>query len=205
MKYLFLILLLSGCSSTPKTLRDYFNVNILGTPLHHAKLPVQLKLDKSVPRELVPLFTEAVQTINEEFKIPVLSIDLIPINADFNRQHRDHQNVIFWGEPNNFLEKNFPYEQAKTTCFGGGNTLDECDIRFNPTSHNNFKHLDLDTLIRHELYHVLGFIHQPHDRHIMSSHLKDHTKKQGLDAESIKMFYQVYKIPQNFPLTHLSP
>jgi len=128
-------------------------------------LPVKLYVHKSVPTDAYAAIDRAITAYNsgpgngrEIFKIEARGVD-----GDLNPQ-KDGYSTIYWF---NTWDADRTTEQARTTIYWSGNEIFEADMRINAkdftfnydVNSSNFSAVDLDSLVLHELGHVLGLAH----------------------------------------------
>lgn len=128
-------------------------------------LPVKLYVHQSVPTEAYDAIDRAIADYNtnisggrQMFTIVARGVSgpLAPA--------KDGYNMIYWF---NTWDTDKPTEQARTTIYWSGNEIFEADMRidaanftfnFDPIN-SAFNTVDLDSLVLHELGHVLGLAH----------------------------------------------
>jgi hypothetical protein len=127
-------------------------------------IPVKLYLHESVPTQAYDAIDRAVAEYNtniggglEYFKIVARGV-----SGDLNPQ-KDGYSMIYWFTT---WDVNRPTEQARTTIYWSGSDVFEADMRinaanftFNYGTGTTFAAVDLDSLVLHELGHVLGLAH----------------------------------------------
>jgi hypothetical protein len=127
-------------------------------------LPIKLYLNKSVPQEAYTAIDRAIDEFNqgpgrgrEIFKIIARGVD-----GNLNPQ-KDGYSTIYWFST---WDPARTTEQARTTIYWSGTEIFEADMRinaknfdYNLTDATNFSNVDLDSLLVHELGHVLGLAH----------------------------------------------
>ncbi|NJL25598.1 MAG: matrixin family metalloprotease [Calothrix sp. SM1_5_4] len=161
-------------------------------------LPVRLYLHRSVPAEAYAAIDRAISEYNlrfakdgrEMFKIIARGVsgDLAP--------KKDGYSMIYWFDS---WDPNRKTEQARTTIYWSGNEIFEADIRINGAgfsyyfgSEANFSGLDLDSLLVHELGHVLGLAHNGNHGSVMNTTLNNGQERRKLgtiDESSLKCEY----------------
>jgi hypothetical protein len=128
------------------------------------RLPIKLYVHNSVPTQAYPAIDKAIQEFNdgpgggrEIFKIMARGVD-----GDLNPQ-KDGYSTIYWF---NTWDPARTTEQARTTIYWSGTEIFEADMRINAKNFNynytdtaSFTDVDLDSLVVHELGHVLGLAH----------------------------------------------
>jgi len=131
-----------------------------------SQVPIKLYIHQSVDAKYWPAIEAAVDTWNKE--IP--GKDLFKIEGTgvtgSTTPSRDGYSIIYMM---NTWEADKPNEQARTTIYWTGNQIYEADIRINAHNFNfnyqttsatgTFFGVDLQSLVLHELGHVLGLAH----------------------------------------------
>lgn len=140
----------------------------LGKSLQWKKIPIEFKIDDSVPADAQFVFQREVQKLNKMAGMTIVTISKKKnLSPDLSK---NSENLISWGEvvPNQFLEK----EIATTKLFYDGENfnlhISEADIHFNPKA---LSFMNLATVFRHELSHALGIRHLDHG--LMANHIPD--------------------------------
>lgn len=163
----------------------------------HGRLPVRLYLHKSVPSDAYQAIDRAITEYNatlgggqEVFKVEARGVDgaLDP--------QRDGYSMIYWFDT---WDANKPTEQARTTIYWSGSEIFEADMRinahnftFNYGTETSFGNVDLDSLVLHELGHVLGLAHNPATGSVMNVTLDNgqvRRKLGNVDMSSLKCEY----------------
>jgi hypothetical protein len=159
-------------------------------------VPVKLYLHKSVPQEAYAAIDRAVEEINLKAGNGHDLLKIIARGADgaLNPQ-KDGYSMIYW-----FKEwDGNRSEQARTTIYWQGAEIFEADMRINAAtfSYNegvdsNFTNVDLQSLVLHELGHVLGLAHNATTGSVMNITLEDGQDRRKLgtvDLASLKCEY----------------
>lgn len=182
-----------------------FTQNVYGERLSWKKnLPIQIYVHQSFPRQNLPALYEALSVW--ENALGKKAFQVMSENMPGPLEPReDRRSVIYW--MNNW-EPNMQDEQARTTVYHIGNELVEADIRINALHQVpgggvegfNF-YLDtvsksgdvhLESLLIHELGHVLGLKHNDEGNSVMDTHLSAGQKRVGLtsaDTRSLQCEY----------------
>jgi hypothetical protein len=160
-------------------------------------LPIPLYVHSSVPGEYYDALDRAVAEYNtklgegkEIFKIVARGV-AGPLDPQ-----RDGYSTIYWF---NTWEADRPQEQARTTIFWSGTEIFEADIRINASkisyysgADTNISGVDFDSLLVHELGHVLGLAHNVTTGSVMNIELAsnyDRRKVGPVDMSSLKCEY----------------
>lgn len=159
-------------------------------------VPVKLYLHKSIPHEAYAAIDRAVEEINlkagkghDLLKIIARGVDG-PLNPA-----KDGYSMIYWYKEWDGNRS----EQARTTIYWQGAEIFEADMRINAAtfSYNegedsNFTNVDLQSLVLHELGHVLGLAHNATTGSVMNITLEDGQDRRKLgvvDLASLKCEY----------------
>lgn len=154
--------------------------------------PVKLYLHNSVPPEAYPAIERAIKEFNtkigagnEIFKIIGRGTDG-PLNPV-----KDGYSTIYWFKT---WESNRPSEQARTTIYWSGTEIFEADMRINAKNfsynyssvNSTFSGVDLDSLVVHELGHVLGLAHTTVAGSAMNATLDEGQSRRKLSDTDVK-------------------
>jgi hypothetical protein len=139
------------------------------------ELPVHLRVHKSVPLEARPAIERAIAMYREVMGRDMFVIDAWGVDGPNNPQ-KDGYSTIYWMST---WEPERSKEQARTTLYWNGNEIYEADIRVNAVNFRfNFNggkasQIDLESLMIHELGHVLGLTHDPTRGSVMNFSLDE--------------------------------
>ena len=135
--------------------------------------PAILYVDSSVPAEFFEPIRSAVERWNQSVGREVLKIG--GWTNSYPNEDQDGVNVIYWKKsawPDN------KDKQAVTTIYWAADRLFEADIRINDVNFDYFSgptpianRVDFESLILHELGHVLGLSHQEVGASVMAMRL----------------------------------
>lgn len=196
------ILLFSGCG--PKQQQHQSQVdcgfvqNVYGERISWKdSAPIALYVHESFPTEMLPGLQKAIDDWSEVLGHPAFKIVQTGYQSSGPRQ--DGVNVIYWMST---WESNKTTEQARTSIYWLGDQIREADIRINasPISHftyyidttSNPQDIHLESLLVHELGHVLGLKHKEDQGSVMATYLAGHTLRNKIsdaDKEDIKCEY----------------
>lgn len=127
-----------------------------------AELPVKMMVHTSVPTEAYASIERAVKRWNHDFGKEIIRIDAWGVGGS-SEPVQDGYNLIYWMDN---WESNRGNEQARTTIYWHGNQIFEADLRLNSKMYDFFTDsngpisgVDLESLVLHEIGHVLGLAH----------------------------------------------
>lgn len=142
-------------------------------------LPIHLRVHRSVPPEAKPAIEHAIAMYQQVLGKQVFMIDTWEAEGP-NTPQKDGLSTIYWLSS---WEPDRTKEQARTTLYWNGNQIYEADIRVNAA---NFRFdyapnkpgqktdkIDLESLMIHELGHVLGLTHDPTIGSVMNFSLNE--------------------------------
>jgi hypothetical protein len=150
------------------------------------RLPVVLYIDRTVPTEFYNSIQSAVSDWNRQLGKEVLRIG--GVTSQSTMPGRDGANIIYWS---NYWERDRTYEQARTTMIWAGDQIQEADIRVNALdfkySTGNLSYggyVDFESLMVHELGHVIGLAHVDQGESVMVKSLpSDYLRRQPSDFD----------------------
>lgn len=150
-------------------------------------VPVKLYLHSSVPVEAYPAIDRAVA----EYNLKVgKGHELMKIYArgasGSTNPGRDGYSMVYWFKS---WDPAKPTEQARTTIYWTGNEIFEADIRINAANFayyfgqdTEFSDVDLQSLLVHEMGHVLGLAHNVSSGSVMNITLDQGQVRRKLGA-----------------------
>lgn len=159
--------------------------------------PIRLYVHQSVPSQYYSAITRAINQWNEQAHKELLKIEAWGVTGH-NNPVRDGYSIIYWM---NTWDADKPNEQARTTIYWTGNQIYEADMRLNA---KNFQFygleattptivgVDLESLVVHELGHVLGLGHVATIGSVMVPSLAngvDRREPGATDIQSLKCEY----------------
>jgi hypothetical protein len=149
-----------------------FITNIFGEPRMPMKLPVQLTLHESFPKEQIDTLKDAMGVWNKASgkKLFILKDDVTK-----NEQGRDGLNVIYWITK---WDKEEQYEGLTLNYFLM-TPITESDVMIN-AKYITTDHVDFKTLLIHELGHVLGLDHSEDNDSVMLPTLPSYVQRHTL-------------------------
>jgi predicted Zn-dependent protease len=156
-------------------------------------VPVDMYVDRSVPVNMEPSVRNAINQWNNQFgKNLIRYKGYSDVGSD--SPSRDGYSKIYFM---NTWDENKTTEQARTTVYWSGSRIYEADIRINDKNFNFFTSEDvtafsdqrvhLDSLIIHELGHVLGLSHNEASSSVMRAslaygYIRDEIEKEDLSS-----------------------
>jgi hypothetical protein len=146
--------------------------------------PAPLWIDSSVPSQYIPQIQDAVAQWNH-----TRGRELIRVmgQRELGEPATDGVSGVYWMAD---WETTRRYEQARTTVYWAGDRIYEADIRVNA---RDFKYatteiagtIDVESLLVHELGHVLGLAHNEESGSVMAKALPDATERRNPGAVDI--------------------
>jgi hypothetical protein len=159
-----------------------------------ADTPVVLYIDSSVPEEFFEPIRHAADTWNRTVGREVLKVGGWTQSNGVPGQ--DGANIIYFLHT---WEADRPNEQARTTVYWANDRIYEADIRINAHNFDFFTsedpvvgRVDVESLVLHELGHVLGLAHNVSTASVMAKSLANATLRRkigDIDTNSIKCEY----------------
>lgn len=192
----FVILILAGCGSIviPDNDCNFIQNNYGQRVSWHRRLPIILYIHETFPKKYLPTLQAAVDKWNIATNRKMLV--LIGMANGDNVPKQDGVSIIYWLTD---WEANKSNEQARTTVYWDGDLIKEADIRVNG---KNFRYsapglgtsmVDLESLIVHELGHVLGLKHNEAQGSVMAPALGSGVIRRNpnqADLSSLECEYQ---------------
>ena len=190
-------LLLQACSRNldPQESCNFVQNSSLQRVSWKQNLPVRLFIHKSVPPQYYLAIEAAIESWNSILGQKLLVIDAFGTTGA--GPDRDGYSVLYWMDT---WEANKPTEQARTTVYWSGSVIYEADIKFNaknfhfsPTPQDTTAAtVDFESLVLHELGHVLGLSHSSLQASVMNKNLANGVKRTSIneqDKESLQCEY----------------
>ncbi len=168
-------------------------------------LPIVLWMNESIPYEYREAFYAAERAWENETGIDFFDIQEQEDRSD--RHRADSRSVIYWLDE---WSESKSSEQAKTIVHWAGSQIYDADILINAKDYSFYidsesesdysgmdgsRALHLESLMIHELGHVLGLDHNTDHRSVMLTHLSQQTVRNNIgsiDIESIQCEYGAY-------------
>lgn len=161
----------------------------------NASLPIKIYLHSSVPEEFIGAISQAMKSWDASLgSRPIF--ELAGIITQGSEPVQDGSSVIYWREDWDDVRTS---EQARTTIFWKGSQIQEADIQVNARDFNFFwgdqavsGAVDVESLMLHELGHVLGLGHNEASLSVMASRLASATLRRDpskADVDSLRCEY----------------
>lgn len=155
---------------------------------------IPLYVHEAFPARMLPALEAAMMTWQNVLGRPVFRIAQTGYQSPGPRE--DGMNVIYWMSS---WEAEKSTEQARTSVYWVGDQIREADIRLNDKNFNFYINeggaemdVHLESLLLHELGHVLGLKHRDTTGSIMGTYLASSTvrnKVSDADKENLKCEY----------------
>lgn len=164
------------------------------------ELPIKMSIHESVPREMIPSIQAAMDTWNKNLGKKVFVIAETSVDGTKNlAKIKDGKNVIYWFGKGEW--KGEGDDQARTVISWLGSKIQEADVLIN-ADHTSFYskkptkkgQIDFESVVLHELGHVLGLKHNDSRPGIMATYLKANTERRHVltaDLSSIRCEYSL--------------
>lgn len=157
--------------------------------------PIRIALHESVPTEFYPAIESAFKDWETATGRPLFQIVTYGLKGPLNPR-QDGVNVVYWL---NTWETGRETEQARTMVYWVGDQIREADIRINAKNFSYYidkaktsRDVHLESLLVHELGHVLGLKHKDSSGSVMATYLASQTNRANIpktDVESIRCEY----------------
>jgi hypothetical protein len=158
--------------------------------------PVELYVHESFPTSMYPALENAMKDWEIALGRPVFHIAAYGVQKPA-QPAQDGMSVIYWLSA---WESNKASEQARTSVYWNGDRIGEADIRLNAKDYRfylDFPHsygdVHLESLLVHELGHVLGLKHRDDGGSVMATYLASQTVRNNIapvDLSDISCEYQ---------------
>ncbi len=159
------------------------------------EVPVVMQLHKDFPEEHVPAALAAAESWNKSLGRKIIEIKTERYSGPGEAQ-KDNQNIIYYYGT---WEADRPTEQARTSVYWIGDQIKETDIRVNDKNFNFYSNqaqkseeVNIESLLIHEMGHVLGLKHKDQGSSVMATYLASNTARNQLaetDMSSLKCEY----------------
>lgn len=191
-----LIFTMSGCGPRKQAQDDCgFVQNVYGERISwKSNSTISLFVHESFPAEYLPALKNAISTWEKSLGRPVFSI--VQTGYQSSGPQQDGVNVLYWMKT---WENQKSSEQARTSIYWVGDQIKEADIRINNKNFNFYTgnsgsgaKVHLDSLLVHELGHVLGLKHKDDSGSVMATYLSALTQRTNIasaDKQDLKCEY----------------
>ncbi|MEY4615966.1 MAG: hypothetical protein RJB66_926 [Pseudomonadota bacterium] len=192
------ILGLIACAPAPKAEEPCnFVQNVYGQRISWKdQVPIPLLVHADFPREHLPALDRAIQVWESAAGHRLFAI----INTSFRDNDaptKDNRSVIYWMRS---WESEKKTEQARTSIYWIGEQIREADLKVNAKDFSFYSdspqqnsEVHLESLLIHELGHVLGLRHNDDGGSVMATYLATITKRDELstaDKDSMACEYK---------------
>ncbi len=196
--FVYLVLTLASCAK-PKSQKDCgFVQNVYGERVSWKQdVPIHLYLHTSIPSAWEKAIRTAADTWNQAYGRELLIIE--PNRVGGEAPARDGMNVIYLMST---WEAERASEQARTSLYWVGDQIQEADIRINGQNYQfyssdvsvntNVQAVSVESLLIHELGHVIGLRHNDAAPSVMATYLQsnhDRNVLQAADTSNLKCEY----------------
>lgn len=182
------ILGLFACAPAPKVEKPcHFVQNVYGQRISWKEtVPVPLYVHASFPREFIPALQSAMNVWEASAGRRLFSI--VDTNFRVNgAPQKDGYSVVYWLRT---WDADRPSEQARTSIYWVGDQIREADLKVNALNFSFYSSstqgaggVHLESLLVHELGHVLGLKHNDGGTSVMATYLALHTIRKDLSSE----------------------
>lgn len=192
---LLLFLLIAACAQKlePETPCNFVQNSQLQRVSWKGRVPVVLYITSSVPEE----YHESIRVAASEWNYRLGRFMIDVRTGGPAAMGKDETSAIYWM---NTWDAGKELEQARTTIFWKGSMIHEADIRVNARDFNysvtdvtDPSKVDFESLMVHEIGHVLGLQHVEQGKgSVMESQLAHGTERRvpgNVDMESLKCEY----------------
>ena len=184
-----LILALQACAPKPQEDCGYVQ-NPQGQRISwKGRVPVNVQIHESVPAEFYPAIRSAVDAWGKASGKPLFRI-VSTAYRDSGAPQVDGVNVVYWMRD---WEANRAQEQARTIVNYSGDSITDADIRINAKDFSFYtdrpkmaRDIHFESLVKHELGHVLGRKHQDNEGSVMATVLPSQTVRTSLSDGDLK-------------------
>ncbi len=155
-----------------------------------ASVPVTLHLHESFPDSAIPALQSAMTVWETRLGRTLFKISNEPKIIGPITPKQDGKNVLYWMSA---WEAEKASEQARTSVYWIGNQIQEADMRLNDQNFDFYvetalsnKDVHLESLLVHELGHVLGLKHKDTGDSVMATYLASLMERNDLAETDIE-------------------
>jgi hypothetical protein len=180
-----------GLNSKPEDACNFVQNNEAHRVSWENATPAVLVIDSSVPSQ----FVSAIYSSANQWNL-AHGRELIRIGGqgEAGDAAQDGRSAIYWY---NTWEASRSYEQARTTVYWSGDRIYEADIRindkdFNYSTYPTYGMIDFESLLVHEMGHVLGLAHNEESGSVMAKALAQNQERRepsDIDLRSLQCEY----------------
>lgn len=160
--------------------------------------PIPLYVHESFPQNMYPALQNAIHDWEVALHRPVFEIIAYGIQNPATPA-QDGVNVVYWMSS---WENEKSAEQARTSVYWISDRISEADIRINAKDNHfyldtpvTYSDVHLESLLVHELGHVLGLKHRDDSGSVMATYLASQTIRTNIapvDIENVNAVYQYH-------------
>lgn len=185
------LLSVTACAPRYKDQPDCgFNRNVYGERISwKGRLPIEFRVHNSFPQDMIPALENAMNVWEKATgrRLFTLNRNLV---SGVNSPSQDGINVIYMMSE---YENDKNSEQARTTTYSVSDEIREADIRLNDKDFNFYidvprnsgRDIHIESLLIHELGHVLGLKHNASNGSVMATTLSSSTVREILSPSDI--------------------
>jgi len=160
-------------------------------------LPIKFHIHESVPVEYRAIIISSMRKWEDVAGRPMFQV----ISQGYpgpTRPRQDGLNIIYWLTS---WDPNRSSEQGRTSVYWIGNEIREADIRINALNFNYYidkpkslRDVHFESLMIHELGHVLGLRHIDEGQSVMGTYLSSNTERNSLSELDISSLQCEYRL-----------
>ena len=154
-----------------------------------SNVPVQIYLHESFPDHMRPALEAAVKVWENRAGRALFALNYSQILTGPMIPRQDGRNILYWMDT---WENEKASEQARTSVYWVSNEIQEADIRLNDKYFDFYletpagnRDVHLESLLIHELGHVLGLKHKDSGDSVMATYLSSLTMRNDIPEKDI--------------------